>query len=102
MFGKDGFDQGAQLGNIPLPVAELVELHADRIFWSGCECFAKGTICKPDRQVEIEHKQAFTNRLYEIQWVDFAHGWLPPSSDGGLTRHHVRRLYAPWKLYPRS
>jgi hypothetical protein len=24
----------------------------------------------------IEHKQAFTDRLYEIQWVDFAHGRL--------------------------
>jgi hypothetical protein len=28
----------------------------------------------PDRQVGI--KQAFTDRLYEIQWSDFAHGRL--------------------------
>jgi hypothetical protein len=27
-----------------------------------------------DRQVGIKHEQAFTDRLYKIQWVDFAHG----------------------------
>jgi hypothetical protein len=40
------------------------------------ECVAKGTVRKPDRQVGIEHKQAFTDHLYDIQWVDFAHGRL--------------------------
>ena len=39
-----------------------------------CERVAKGTVRKPDRQVGIEHEQAFTDRLYEMQWVDFAHG----------------------------
>src|SRR6202035_1005091 len=53
-FGKDGFDQGAQLGNVPLSVAELIELPADRILWDDCECAAKGTVRKPDRQVGIE------------------------------------------------
>jgi hypothetical protein len=84
MFGKDGFDQGAQLGIIPLSVAELVELQADRILWGGCECVVKGTVRKLDRQVGIEDKQAFTDRLYEIQWVDFAHGMASscaPSDD---------------------
>jgi hypothetical protein len=33
----------------------------------------------PDRQVGI--KQAFTDRLYEVQWSDFAHGRLPRTSD---------------------
>jgi hypothetical protein len=36
----------------------------------------------PDRQVGIE--QAFTDRLYEIQWIDFAHGRLPPLLMKGL------------------
>ena len=35
---------------------------------------SKGTVRKPDPQVGIE--QAFTDGLYEIQWVDFAHGRL--------------------------
>ena len=73
-FGKDSFDQGAQLGNVPLSVAELIELPADRILWGDCECVAKGTVRKPNRQVGIEHQRAFTDRLYEIHWVDFAHG----------------------------
>jgi len=29
---------------------------------------------KPDRQAGIEHDRVFTDRLYEIQWVAFAHG----------------------------
>jgi hypothetical protein len=62
-FGKDGFDQGAQLGNVPLSVAELIELPADRILCGDCECVDKGTVRKPDRQVGIEHEQAFTDRL---------------------------------------
>ena len=64
-FRKDGFDQGAQLGNVPLSVAEFIELPADRILWGDCECVAKGTVRKPDRQVGIE--QAFTDRLDGIQ-----------------------------------
>jgi hypothetical protein len=29
---------------------------------------------KPDRQIGIGHEQAFTDRLSEIQWLDFVHG----------------------------
>jgi hypothetical protein len=29
---------------------------------------------KPDRQVGIEHEQAFTDRVYEIQRIDFTYG----------------------------
>jgi hypothetical protein len=36
------------------------------------ECVAKGTVRKPDRQVGIEHEQAFTDCLYAIQRADFA------------------------------
>ncbi len=43
------------------------------ILWGDCECVATATVRKPDRQVGIEHEQAFTDRLYEIQWVDFPH-----------------------------
>jgi hypothetical protein len=32
--------------------------------------------CKPDRRVGIKHEQTFTDRLYDIQWVDFAHARL--------------------------
>jgi hypothetical protein len=40
-----------------------------------CECVAEATVRNPDRQVGIE--PAFMNRIYEIQWIDFAHGRLP-------------------------
>src|SRR4029077_17343369 len=66
---KDAFDKGEHLGTFPLSVAELIELPADRVLWSDCECVAKGTVHKPDGQVGIEHEQAFTDRVYEIQRV---------------------------------
>jgi len=44
------------------------------ILRGDCECDVKGAVRKPDRQVGIEHEQAFTDRLDDIQWVDFAHG----------------------------
>ena len=52
------------MSHCPLP--SFIELPADRILWGDCECVAKGTVRKPDRQVGIEHQQAFTDRLYEI------------------------------------
>ena len=39
----------------------------------------KGTVRKPDRQVGIEHEQAFAARLYEIEWIEFPHGRLLPT-----------------------
>ena len=44
-------------------------LIAKGILWANCECVAKGTVGKPDRQIEIEHEQAVTGRLGEIQWA---------------------------------
>jgi hypothetical protein len=51
-----------------------MELPADRILWGDCECVAKRAVRKPDRQVGLQHEEAFTDCLDEIQWVDFAHG----------------------------
>lgn len=45
MFGKDGFDQGPQFGNIPLSVAEFIEFAANRVLERDGECVAKGTVC---------------------------------------------------------
>jgi hypothetical protein len=75
-FGKDGFDQGAQRGNVPLSVAELIELSADRILWGDCECAVERTVRKLDRQVGLKHEQTFTDRLDQIQGVDLWHGRL--------------------------
>jgi hypothetical protein len=52
----------------------LALLIAKGIFGGNCECAAKGTVGKPDRQIGIEHEQAVTGRLGEIQWAGFAHG----------------------------
>jgi hypothetical protein len=41
--------------------------------WRDCECPAKGRWRQPDRQVDIGHQQACTDRRCEIHWVDFAH-----------------------------
>jgi hypothetical protein len=97
-FGKDGFDQGAQLGNVPLSVAELIELPADRILSRDCEYLAKGTVRKPNRQVGLQHEQAFTDRLDQIQRVDFAHGQLSAADEGWLILD--RRTQSPVSLPP--
>jgi hypothetical protein len=52
----------------------LALLFAKGILWGNCECVATGTVDKPDRQIGIEHEQAVTGRLGEIQWAGFAHG----------------------------
>ena len=39
---------------------------AKGILWGNCECVAKGTVGKPDRQIGIEHERAVTGRLGEI------------------------------------
>src|SRR5580700_11303136 len=72
-FGKDRFDRRAQLRNVPLSFAEFMKLAAERILWGDRESVAKGAVRKPDRQVGIDHEQSFTDRLHEIQWVDFPH-----------------------------
>ena len=61
-------------------------LIARGILRGGSECVAKGMVRK--RQIGIGHQLAFTHRLSEIQWSDFAHGgsWAP--SDG---RAHPRQ-----------
>jgi hypothetical protein len=77
-FLKDGFEQGAQLGYVPLAVAELVELAADRMLRNHCECLAKRAIGKPHREVGLQNQKAFAERLDEIQWIDFAQ-WTAPA-----------------------
>jgi len=52
----------------------LALLIAKGILWGNCECVAKGTVGKPDRQIGIEYEQAVTGRLGEIQWAGFAQG----------------------------
>jgi hypothetical protein len=59
-------------------------LFARGILCEDCECFATGTVRKPVRQVGIAHEHAFMDRLYDIQWVDFAHSRLLPLLMKGL------------------
>jgi hypothetical protein len=55
---------------------ELMELPADRILWGDRECVAKATVGEPDRPVGLQHEQAFTDRLDQIQGVYLSHGRL--------------------------
>ena len=75
--GNDSLERGAELGNVPLSVAELIELPADRILWRDCECVAKGTVREADGEIGIEHEEALADRLHEIPRVNFAHGTAP-------------------------
>jgi hypothetical protein len=59
-------------------------LFARGILWEDCECVAIATVPKPAHQLGIAHEHAFTDRLYDIQWVDFAHGRLLPLLIKGL------------------
>src|ERR1700738_3809755 len=70
---NDGLEQGAELGNIPLSVADLIELPPDCMLWRDCEHVAEGAVRKADGQIGLEHEDAFADRLHEIQRVDVAH-----------------------------
>jgi hypothetical protein len=72
-----GIECGAEFGNVPLFVAELIELPADRIVWRDCECVAKGTVREADGQIGVEHEQALSDRLHKIPRVNFAHATAP-------------------------
>src|ERR1700730_7706857 len=81
---NDGLEQGAELGNIPLSVADLIELPPGCMLWRDCEHVAEGAVRKADGQIGLEHEDAFADRLHEIQRVDIAHGSGSgtPSDDG--------------------
>src|SRR5580693_1072847 len=83
--GNDGLERGAELGNVPLSVADLIELPPDGMLWRDRECVAEGAVRKTDGQVGLEHEDAFADSLHEIQRVDFAHGSgsCTPSDDRG-------------------
>jgi hypothetical protein len=69
---NDSLERGAEFGNVPLSVAELIELPADRILWRDCECVAKRTVCEADGEIGLEHEKALADRLHEIPRVNFA------------------------------
>ena len=82
--GNDSVKRGAELWNVPLSVAELIELPADRVPRRDRKCLAKRAVREADGQVGLEHEKAFTDCLHDIQWNDFAHGGYSctPSDDG--------------------
>src|ERR1700730_4735018 len=66
--------RSAELGNVPLSVADLIELPSDCMLPRDCECVAEGAVRKADGQIGLEHEDAFADRLHEIQRVDVMHG----------------------------
>jgi hypothetical protein len=71
--GNDSLERGAEVGNVPLSVAEFIELPPDPVLWRDFEYEAEGAVREADGQVGFEHEQAFADRLHKIQWNDFAH-----------------------------
>src|ERR1700737_364507 len=71
---NDGLERAAELGNVPLSVADLVELPPDCMLWRDCECLAEGAVGKADGQIGLQHEDAFTDRLHEIERLESAHG----------------------------
>ena len=55
--------------------------------------FRLRTIHKPACQVGTARENAFTDRLCDLQWVDFAHGGSCPPSDEGA--HPRQQEYGP-------
>src|ERR1700719_4482985 len=87
---NDGLERGAELGNVPLSAADLIELPPDCMLWGDCEHVAEGAVRQADGQIGLEHEDTFADRLHEIQRVDIAHGSgsCTPSDD----RTHPRQL----------
>ena len=74
LAGNDRLERGAQPGNVPLSVAQLIKLPPHRMLRRDCECLAEGAVGETDGQIGLEHEEAFADRLHEIQWVDSGHG----------------------------
>jgi hypothetical protein len=68
--GDDRLERGAELGNVPLPGADLIELAADGGLRRNRECAAERMVRKPDGEIRIEDEQAFPDRVHKIQRVD--------------------------------
>src|ERR1700730_4389091 len=81
---NDGLERGAELGNVPLSVADLIELPPDRVLWRDGEHVAEGAVRKADGQIGLEHEDAFADRLPAIQRGDGPHagGSCTRSDDG--------------------
>jgi hypothetical protein len=72
-FDQAAAERGAEFWNVPLFVAELIELSADRILWRDCEGVAKRTVREQDGQIGIEHEETLADRRHEIPRVHIAH-----------------------------
>src|ERR1700716_278613 len=83
---NDGIEHGAELGNVPLSVADIIELPPDCMLWRDCEHVAEGAVRKADGQIGLEHEDAFADRLHEIHWADVAHGNGSCTPSDGWTR----------------
>ena len=84
LAGQDGLERGAQPGYVPLSVADLIELAPDRILRRDGEGVVERAVGEADGQIGLEHEDALTDRLHEIQWNDIPHGCgsRTPSDDG--------------------
>src|ERR1700731_328069 len=70
---NNGVERGAELGNVPLSVADFIQLPPDCMLRRDCECVAEGAVRKADGQIGLEHEDAFADRLNEIHRVDVTH-----------------------------
>ena len=57
------FQQGMQLGNIPLPIAELIDELADGLRWAHLKHLVEGRIGRLHAEVGREDEQRFPDRL---------------------------------------
>ena len=60
--GQDLFEQGAQLRNVPLAVAQFIHAALQRLTRGDFETFTKGFVGGLDPQLLVEHQQGW-NRL---------------------------------------
>jgi hypothetical protein len=65
---NDGLERGAEFGNVPLSVTDLVKLPPDCMLWRDCEKERQSG--QSDR---ARDEDAFADRLHDIQRVDVVH-----------------------------
>ncbi|NRP73917.1 hypothetical protein ILFOPFJJ_04838 [Ensifer psoraleae] len=82
---NDLFEQAAQLGDVPLPVAEFIDVLSDRLIAADLEGREEGTARALDAQVLVQDKQRIG---YRVDYALRLHMAIAQQAIEVFQRHH--------------
>ena len=89
--GNDGLERGAELGNVPLSVADFEEPAPNGLPWCDCERLAERAVREADGQIGREHDRS--SRTLSTRSIGLTSRMLPYTPD--RARHRRQRARVP-------